>query len=112
MRGVYERAGLDPSRTAYVECHGTGTQAGDVRELKALSESIAKDRSIDNPLFVGSIKTNVGHLEGSAGIAGLIKGILTVEKGTIPKHINFKAPGNPAIDFEAWKVKVSELNMA
>lgn len=106
MRAIYERAGLDATKTAYVECHGTGTQAGDVRELRALSESISKRRTTDDPIFVGSIKTNVGHLEGGAGIAGLIKGILVAEHGTIPKHINFRAPGNPAIEFKAWKVKV------
>ncbi|KAH6656537.1 hypothetical protein BKA67DRAFT_531802 [Truncatella angustata] len=105
MRGVYERAGLDPARTAYVECHGTGTQAGDTRELRALSQSICSTRTFEKPVYVGSIKTNMGHLEGAAGVAGLIKGILTVEKGMIPKHINFEAPGNPAIDFQGWGIK-------
>lgn len=110
MRGIYERAGLDPARTAYVECHGTGTQAGDVRELKAVSQSICRGRAEGNPIYVGSIKTNIGHLEGAAGIAGVIKGILTVEQGMIPKHINFTT-SNPAIDFDGWKVKVGLIQL-
>jgi acyl transferase domain-containing protein len=106
IRSLYEDAGLDPSRTAFVECHGTGTQAGDTRELEAVSKSLCLKRDINNPVFVGSVKTNIGHLEGASGIAGLIKSILTVEKGIIPRQINFET-GNPAIDFENWKVKVS-----
>ncbi|KAI1473663.1 ketoacyl-synt-domain-containing protein [Daldinia eschscholtzii] len=106
IRTVYKRAGLPVDNTAYVECHGTGTQAGDWRELKAISDAFCSERSSDEPIYVGSVKTNIGHLEGCAGIAGLVKGILTIENGMIPKHLNFKAPGNPAIDFDGWKVKV------
>lgn len=106
IRTLYQRTGLDPTRTAFVECHGTGTQAGDTRELMAISNSLCETRAAENPIIVGSIKTNIGHLEGGAGIAGLVKGILAVENGIIPKHINFEAPGNPAINFEGWKVKV------
>ena len=62
-------------------------------------------RRIENPLLVGSIKPNIGHLEGAAGVAGLIKGILMLENGKIPPHINFETP-NPDIAFEDWKVKV------
>lgn len=105
IRSVYQKSGLDFSQTAYVECHGTGTQAGDWRELKAISETLAADRSPYRPLVVGSIKPNVGHLEGAAGIAGLIKGVLMLERGQIPRNINFEK-GNPNIDFAAWKVKV------
>lgn len=106
IRSVYQSAGLEFAQTAYVECHGTGTQAGDCRELQAISETLASGRSTDNPIIVGSIKTNVGHLEGAAGIAGLIKGILILEHGKIPPNINFNI-GNPNINFEEWKVKVS-----
>ncbi|KAK9424108.1 hypothetical protein SUNI508_03596 [Seiridium unicorne] len=105
MRAIYECVGIDPAKTMFVECHGTGTQAGDVRELKAISRSICLNRAKDNPVYVGSIKTNIGHLEGAAGVAGLIKGILTVENGVIPKHVNFETR-NPAIHFHDWKVKV------
>lgn len=106
IRAVYEKSKLTVEETSYVECHGTGTQAGDWRELKAISDAFCGSRTHDNPIYVGSVKTNIGHLEGCAGIAGLIKGILTIENGMIPKHLNFEPPGNPFIDFEGWKVKV------
>ncbi|UKZ95371.1 Type I Iterative PKS [Trichoderma asperellum] len=105
IRAIYASAGLDFNQTGYIECHGTGTQAGDCQELQAISETIASVRSIHNPILVGSVKTNIGHLEGAAGIAGLIKGILSLERGRIPANINFEK-GNPNIDFESWKVKV------
>lgn len=105
INDVYRKAGLHPEDTAFVECHGTGTQAGDKRELQAVSEAIASKRSLSKgPVVVGSIKTNIGHLEGCAGVAGLIKGILTLEKAMIPKHLNFRLPGNPDIHFEKWRV--------
>lgn len=110
IRSVYESAGLDFDQTAYVECHGTGTQAGDWRELKAISETLASCRKTDQPIVVGSIKPNIGHLEGAAGIAGLIKGVLTLEHGKIPPNINFER-GNPDIDFEEWKVTVPKKLM-
>ncbi|KAI1211797.1 ketoacyl-synt-domain-containing protein [Annulohypoxylon truncatum] len=110
IKSVYKRAGLPVDGTAYVECHGTGTQAGDFREVKAISDAFCGDRTSNNPIYVGSIKTNIGHLEGCAGIAGLIKGVLTIEQGIIPKHLNFELPGNPAIKFDDWKVKVPVTN--
>ncbi|PKK44713.1 hypothetical protein CI102_11994 [Trichoderma harzianum] len=105
IRAVYDSAGLDFAQTGYIECHGTGTQAGDWQELQAISQSIASVRTVDNPIMVGSIKTNIGHLEGAAGIAGLIKGVLALERGLVPPNINF-IKGNPKIDFKNWRVKV------
>ncbi|KAI2617049.1 ketoacyl-synt-domain-containing protein [Hypoxylon sp. NC1633] len=110
IKALYAKARLPVEKTAYVECHGTGTQAGDWRELKAISDAFCPKRTSDSPVYVGSVKTNIGHLEGCAGIAGVIKGILTIENGMIPKHLNFEAPGNPAIDFGGWKVKVPTGN--
>lgn len=110
IRSVYANAGLDFDQTAYVECHGTGTQAGDWRELKAISETLAADRSPQKPVLVGSVKPNIGHLEGAAGVAGMIKGVLVLEKGKIPPNINFES-GNPTIDFEDWKVKVITFHL-
>lgn len=107
---MYTSAGLDPSQTAYVECHGTGTQAGDWRELKAISETLGASRKVSQPIVVGSIKPNIGHLEGAAGVAGLIKGILVLEHGQIPPNINFEKP-NADIDFESWKVQVPRALM-
>ena len=111
IRSLYESSGLSFDQTAYVECHGTGTQAGDWRELKAVSETLAANRNIDQPIVVGSLKPNVGHLEGAAGVAGLIKGVLMLERGKIPPNINFETP-NPDIDFTNWKVKVPRALMS
>ncbi|KAF1735590.1 Compactin diketide synthase mokB [Beauveria bassiana] len=108
IKAVYKAAGLSFSDTAYVECHGTGTQAGDWRELKAISETLGAARTPENPIFVGSIKPNIGHLEGAAGVAGLIKAVLMLEREQFPPHINFETP-NPDIDFEEWKVQVSRV---
>lgn len=110
IRATYASAGLTFEQTAYVECHGTGTPAGDWRELSAISETVATCRNKKNPVIVGSIKPNVGHLEGAAGIAGLIKGVLALENGQIPPNANFEL-GNPDIDFENWKVKVSSPSL-
>ncbi|KAI0007048.1 ketoacyl-synt-domain-containing protein [Xylariaceae sp. FL0662B] len=110
IRAVYEKSKLAVEETSYVECHGTGTQAGDWRELKAVSDAFCGQRAHDNPIYVGSVKTNIGHLEGCAGVAGLIKGVLTIENGMIPRHLNFEPPGNPSINFKDWKVKVPVEN--
>jgi acyl transferase domain-containing protein len=109
INAVYKNCGARIADTAFVECHGTGTQQGDRLELHAVSKSLCRDRSSLYPIIVGSVKTNIGHLEGSAGVAGFIKAVLTVEKGFIPKHSNFTNP-NPNIDFEALKVKVSHIH--
>ncbi|KAG5984483.1 Type I Iterative PKS [Claviceps digitariae] len=109
IRSVYAKAGLDFDQTAYVECHGTGTQAGDWRELKAISETLGADRPSERPVVVGSVKPNIGHLEGAAGVAGMVKGVLVLEHGKIPPNINF-SHGNPTIDFEGWKVPQSVLD--
>ena len=112
IQTVYQNAGLGFEQTAFVECHGTGTQAGDWRELRAIANTIAKGRDEDRPLLVGSIKPSVGHLEGAAGVAGVIKMILCLETGMIPKNLRFNPPGNPDIDFVNWRVKVPTENMA
>ena len=106
IRAVYKAAKLDFGQTGYVECHGTGTQAGDWRELKAISETLGSARPQGNPIYVGSVKPNIGHLEGAAGVAGMIKSIMMLEHGKIPPHINFETP-NPDIAFDDWRVKVS-----
>nr|QTE76000.1 ScyPKS [Scytalidium album] len=108
IRTVYKTAGLDPLETSYVEAHGTGTPAGDPLETGALSRVFCPDRSPDEPLRIGSIKTNVGHLEGASGIAGVIKTILMLENKTLLPNRNFKNP-NPRIPFYDWKLKVNTL---
>lgn len=109
IRKAYRDAGLDFSKTMFVECHGTGTQAGDPRELRAISDSFCNERDANNPILVGSAKTNIGHLEGSAGVAGVIKAVMTIENGKIPKHLNFES-WNPSIDHKTLKVNVALEN--
>ncbi|KAL6719039.1 hypothetical protein ACLMJK_003274 [Lecanora helva] len=105
IRDTYSAAGLDFRDTRYVEAHGTGTQAGDTEETLALSQTISGDHSSENPLYIGSVKSNIGHLEACAGLAGVIKSILVLENGVIPPNIHYKK-GNPKIKFDEWGLKV------
>lgn len=109
MRSVYQSAGLDPIETAYVEAHGTGTAAGDPVEAEAISSVFTAKRAIDNPLHVGSVKTNVGHLEAASGLAAMVKTIFALEEGVIPPNINFEKP-NKGIPLEEWKLKVRQVS--
>lgn len=105
VRDVYEAAGLEPKDTGYFEAHGTGTKAGDPREAQGIGSVFASDRV--EPLYVGSIKTNIGHLEGASGLAGVIKSMLSIEKGKILPNMHFDTP-NPEIDFEGLKIAVPQ----
>lgn len=98
-------AGINPLQVGYVEAHGTGTAVGDPIEATALAHALCRDRSPDEPLPIGSVKTNVGHLETAAGIAGLIKGLLVLKHGQIPASLHFETPSEH-IDFEALKLRV------
>ena len=102
LREAYERAGADPARVGHVELHGTGTPAGDPVEAAALGEFFGSNRS--EPLRVGSVKTNLGHLEGAAGIVGLLKTVLSLSHGQLPPTLNFAEP-HPEIDLEGWGVR-------
>ena len=105
MRSVYQSAGLDPLDTSYVEAHGTGTAAGDPVEAQAIASVFAEKREIDNPLYVGSVKTNIGHLEAASGLAAIVKTVFALEEGVIPPNTNFEKP-NKDIPLEEWKIKV------
>ncbi len=98
-------AGISPSQVDYVEAHGTGTPVGDPIELTAVVGAYCGEREDDQPLLLGSVKTNVGHLEPAAGVAGLIKVMLSMKQQTIPKHLNFENP-NPVIDWDRLPLKV------
>ncbi|PVH97124.1 putative polyketide synthase [Periconia macrospinosa] len=106
IEDVYKTAGLGFEHTGYVEAHGTGTQAGDNEECQALARTIGAAHTSDNRLIVGSVKSNIGHLEAAAGIAGIIKAILILETGLIPPSINFKKL-NPKLKFDDWKLQVA-----
>ena len=102
---VYSQAGLNPLDTHYVEAHGTGTAVGDPIEASAIARSLAKDRPHDEPLYIGSVKSNIGHLEAGSGLAGVIKASLVLQNGLIPPNVNFEK-ANEEIPFESWKLKV------
>jgi acyl transferase domain-containing protein len=105
IRTVYERAGLDPSNTPFVEAHGTGTQKGDAVEARVLAKTFGHCRSSQNPVYIGSVKTNIGHLEAAAGVAQVIKTILALENAMIPPNIWFKQ-ANPNIPLDEWHLKI------
>jgi len=86
MRHVYSQAGLDMSLTRFFEAHGTGTSVGDPIEASAIGELFGPYRSTEEPLYVGALKSNVGHLEGASGVAAVIKGVYTLERGVIPAN--------------------------
>ncbi|RCI09139.1 hypothetical protein L249_1549 [Ophiocordyceps polyrhachis-furcata BCC 54312] len=110
-RAAYANAGIDDlSATGYIEMHGTGTRAGDPEEVKGVASVFAPSRPHDAPLVIGSIKSNVGHSEPAAGISGLIKAILAIEKGRIPGNPTFVDP-NPEIDFNASRVRASRYTI-
>jgi acyl transferase domain-containing protein/NADPH:quinone reductase-like Zn-dependent oxidoreductase/SAM-dependent methyltransferase/acyl carrier protein len=99
IRQALERAGIEPNQVDYVEAHGTGTPLGDPIEVRALAAVYSKGRSADRPLIIGTAKTNVGHLESAAGVAGLIKTVLSLKHRSIPPHLHFKKL-NPAISLD------------
>ncbi|KAF5532714.1 polyketide synthase [Fusarium phyllophilum] len=102
-RKALQRVGLEPNDITYVEAHGTGTAAGDTAELEALSSVFCADR--DSPLHVGSVKSNIGHLEGASGMAALIKATLMLEKQAIPPSVNFSQP-KETLKLDEWNVKI------
>ncbi len=108
MEEALSRAGADPSEIDYLEAHGTGTVVGDPIEVAAAAEVYQKGRESGRPVLIGSVKTNIGHLGPAAGIAGLIKTVLAMRNGVIPRHLNFKDP-NPRIDWDNLPVQVTDV---
>ncbi len=105
IRRALSQADVSPGDITYVEAHGTGTSLGDPIELRALDAVLGEGRGQDEPLLVGSVKTNVGHLEPAAGIAGLLKVILALSHGEIPPHLNLTRP-NPNIGWRKLGIRV------
>jgi acyl transferase domain-containing protein/NADPH:quinone reductase-like Zn-dependent oxidoreductase/acyl carrier protein len=103
IRRVMAEAGAAPDRLAYFEAHGTGTQVGDPAEAWAIGEAAAKGRAA--PLPVGSVKTNIGHLEPASGIAGLLKAMLVLEKRRVPATLHQGEP-SPHIAFDALNIRI------
>jgi acyl transferase domain-containing protein/acyl carrier protein len=110
IRKALETAGVAPARVGYVEAHGTGTSLGDPIEAQALGAVYGPDRAPDAPLVVGSVKTNLGHLESAAGVAGLLKVVLSLRHERIPAHLHFSTL-NPNIDWQGAPVVVPSAGM-
>ncbi|UQP00536.1 SDR family NAD(P)-dependent oxidoreductase [Burkholderia multivorans] len=105
LRAVYRRAGIDPRTLAYLEAHGTGTAVGDPIEARALIDAVSGGRPESDPLLIGSVKTNIGHLETASGMAGLLKAVLCLKHRAVPRSLHFDTP-NPGIDFEGGRLRV------
>ncbi|KAI2643595.1 ketoacyl-synt-domain-containing protein [Xylaria nigripes] len=105
MRQVYDNAGLNPADCGFVEAHGTGTRVGDPIEATAIHNVFHQNRTPRDPLYLGSVKSNIGHLEGASGIVAVIKSALMLERGFILPNYDFKYP-NSKIPFKAWNMKV------
>ena len=106
LEAALARAGLSPADVDYLEAHGTGSGLGDPIEVQAAASVYGKGRESDRPLLMGTAKTNIGHLEAAAGVAGIIKVVLAMRHGTIPKHLHFKEP-NPHLDWDRLAVRVT-----
>ena len=106
INAALERAGVQASDIDYLEAHGTGTEVGDPIEIGATGAVFGRERDGGRPLLIGSVKTNIGHLESAAGVAGLIKTVLSINRGIIPKHLHFQNP-NPEMDWERLPLQVT-----
>ncbi|WP_344416217.1 beta-ketoacyl synthase N-terminal-like domain-containing protein, partial [Amycolatopsis minnesotensis] len=107
LRAAFANAMVDPATAAFVELHGTGTPVGDPIEAAALGEVLGAAEGREAPLRVGSAKTNVGHLEGAAGIVGFVKAALALEHGEFPASLNFRSV-NPGIELDRLNLRVQQ----
>ncbi|MGW4115984.1 SDR family NAD(P)-dependent oxidoreductase [Actinosynnema sp. NPDC004786] len=107
LRAAYAAAGVAPGRVHYAEAHGTGTPLGDPIEVKALAAVLGEGRPADRPCLIGSVKSNVGHMEAAAGIGGLIKAVLMVRHREVPPTVHFREP-NPHIPFHELPLRVAD----
>ena len=109
LEEVYARANIEPDDIDYIEAHGTGTAVGDPIETHALGAAIGKRRRQHHPLLIGSVKSNMGHLEAASGVAGLVKALHCVQHRVVPATIGIKNP-NPNIHFDEWNIEVAREN--
>lgn len=93
---VYSEAKVNPGDVSYIEAHGTGTKAGDPEEANAITDVFCASRTADNPLLIGSVKSNMGHPEPASGLAGVTKVLLAMQHGVLPGNLHYKKP-NPDI---------------
>ncbi len=107
IRQALANAKVQPAQVSYIEAHGTGTALGDPIEVGALGAVFGESHSARNPLKIGSVKTNIGHLEAAAGIAGLIKVVLSMQHQQLPAHLHFQQP-SLHIDWDALPIRVTD----
>jgi acyl transferase domain-containing protein/acyl carrier protein len=110
IRGALAAAGITADRIGYVEAHGTATELGDPIEFAALTDVFAEHRAKPGMCVIGAVKSNMGHADTAAGVGGLIKAALAVQKGVIPPTLNFRQP-NPYLDYEGGPFVVSASTM-
>lgn len=108
VRNVLSQANVDPKSVAFFEAHGTGTAKGDPIEATAIHRVFDQSLSSNEPLHIGSVKANIGHLENASGIVSVIKAALMLEKGFIVPNADFEQ-ANPAIPLADWNMKVSSF---
>ncbi|WP_071187593.1 type I polyketide synthase [Trichormus sp. NMC-1] len=105
IRQALAKAGVEPSKISYVETQGTGTPLGDTIEVNSLKTVLMEGREVNQPCWIGSVKTNIGHLEAAGGIAGLIKVVLSLQHGEIPPHLHLKEL-NPYIKIKNTPIQI------
>ena len=107
IRAALDNGNVKPNEVSYVEVHGTGTALGDPIEVEALATVFGENRLPNQPVKIGSVKTNIGHLEAAAGVASLFKAVLAMQHQEIPANLHFKTP-NPAINWEELPVTIPQ----
>jgi acyl transferase domain-containing protein len=111
IRQALNNSRIEPNQISYLETHGTGTALGDSIEIGAIGEVFGKERPSDQPLIIGSVKTNLGHLEAAAGIASLIKVVLALQNEEIPPNLHFQVP-NCHVNWKELPIKVPTERIA
>jgi len=112
LKNLYAQCNINPDDVSYIEAHGTGTAAGDPQEVNAIEQALnISQRSTDSPLYIGSVKSNMGHAEGAAGMAGIIKVLLCMEHGMIPANLHYSTPNENIAALHKGSIKVVDEHM-
>lgn len=106
LKRVYSQADVSPEEVEYFEAHGTGTKVGDPEETNGIHRVLCQNRSRDNPLLIGSVKSNMGHSEASSGLAALVKVLMTFNNGVIPPNLHYETPNPDIVGLQDGTMKV------